>query len=363
MIASNPLLGTALHALGALSSSACYTPQKRVKGWSWQSYWMVQAAFCWFLLPILGAWLTVPNLWRVLQEGNHAAMTLSLVLGMAYGIGGTAFNISIRYIGFSLTYALAVGLSSIMGTLVPQIVKGTIPAMLAKPGSGWVLIGIVIGSSGVGLCGLAGRIKELRLHAANPVSEFSMGKGLTLSILAGVLSAVYGFALEVGEPVAELAEKYGAGVFRGNVVFIFANLGAFISTAIYCLYLHAKHRTLGELVELPAGSEEAKLPVNFLMAGLTGMLWYGQFFLYNLAHVRMGTYQFTSWALHMIMLVLFSNAIAIMLREWAGVGRKAQVVIFMALLVLSGAVMAIAYGNYIGTRADISLAAAAQNRH
>ena len=32
-------------------------------------------------------------------------------MGMAYGVGGTAFNISIRYIGFSLTYAIAVGLS------------------------------------------------------------------------------------------------------------------------------------------------------------------------------------------------------------------------------------------------------------
>ena len=55
MIAPNPLLGTVLHAIGAASSSACYTPQKQVKGWSWQTYWLTQAAFCWFLLPILGA--------------------------------------------------------------------------------------------------------------------------------------------------------------------------------------------------------------------------------------------------------------------------------------------------------------------
>ena len=37
---------------------------------------------------------------------------------------------------------------------------------------------------------------------------------------------------------------------------------------------------------------------------LTGTLWYGQFFFYNLGHVRMGDYEFTSWAIHMIMLVL-----------------------------------------------------------
>ena len=37
-------------------------------------------------------------------------------------------------------------------------------------------------------------------------------KGVLLSLLAGVLSAVYGFALEVAAPVVELAEQRGAGV-------------------------------------------------------------------------------------------------------------------------------------------------------
>ena len=50
-------------------------------------------------------------------------MVVSFLLGMAYGIGGTAFGISIRYIGFSLTYAIAVGLSSILGTLMSPLIK------------------------------------------------------------------------------------------------------------------------------------------------------------------------------------------------------------------------------------------------
>ena len=50
---------------------------------------------------------------------------------------------------------------------------------------------------------------------------------------------------------------------------------------------------------------------------LTGTLWYGQFFFYNLGHVRMSNDD-TSWAIHMIMLVLFSNLVAIAFREWKG---------------------------------------------
>ena len=106
-----------------------------------------------------------------------------------------------------------------------------------------------------------------------------------------MLSAVYGFALEAGEPIADVATAHGAGMWRGNVVYIFSNTGAFLTTAIYCLYLHARHRTLGELVELPAGPEKASLPVNWAMAIVTGLFWYGQFFFYNLGHVRMGDLQ------------------------------------------------------------------------
>jgi L-rhamnose-H+ transport protein len=347
MITPNPVLGSALHAVGAFSAALCYTPQRRVKGWSWQSYWLVQAAFCWFLLPIIGAWLTIPELGAVLREAPRGSMLASFALGAAYGIGGTAFGISIRYIGFSLTYAIAIGLSAVLGTLIPQLVKGTLGSTLSKPGAGWVICGIVIGIVGIAFTGVAGRMKERDLSAQAKLEGFSLMKGLSLSLLAGVLSAVYGFALAAGEPIADVASAHGAGVFRGNVVYIFSNTGAFITTAIYCLWLHRKHKTLGEIVELPGGAERASLPVNWTMAVLTGFLWYGQFFFYNLAHVRMGVYQFTSWAIHMIMLITFSIIVGVVLREWRGSRSATKWAVGIAFVILVGAVLSLTYGNHL----------------
>ncbi|MBI2924274.1 MAG: rhamnose:proton symporter [Verrucomicrobia bacterium] len=347
-IASNPLLGVGLHAVGAFFAATCYTPQKQVKRWSWQTYWITQAAFCWFLLPIVGAVLTIPDLFAVLREAPRSAMLNSFLLGAAYGIGGTAFGISIRYIGFSLTYAIAVGLSSVLGTLIPPLVKGTLASTLSKPGASWIVAGIVVGAIGIAGAGGAGRLKELDLTANQTKGEFSLTKGLALSLLAGVLSAVYGFALEAGEPIADVATAHGAGIWRGNVVYIFSNTGAFLTTAVYCLWLHARHKTLGELVELPAGPEEARLPLNWAMAVVTGLFWYGQFFFYNLGHVRMGHYKFTSWAIHMIMLVLFSNVVGLVLREWRACRRLTRSTVALALLVLVGAVLLLTYGNHLG---------------
>ncbi len=351
VVSSNPLLGVALHGVGAFFAATCYTPQKRVKHWSWQTYWLTQAAFCWFLLPLVGAALTIPDLAAVLHEAPRPAMFNSFLLGAAYGIGGTAFGISIRYIGFSLTYAIAVGLSSVLGTLIPPLVKGTLTDTLSKPGSLWIDAGVIVGACGIGFTGLAGRLKEIDLAAQQERNEFSLAKGLALSLLAGVLSAVYGFALEAGEPIADVASAHGAGVFRGNVVYIFANTGAFLTTAVYCLYLHWRHQTLSELVELPAGTEQRRLPLNFVMAAVTGLFWYGQFFFYNLGHVRMGHYKLTSWAIHMILLVLFSNLVGLALREWRRCRRITDLTIGVGLLVLVGAILLLTYGNYLGEEA------------
>ncbi len=347
MIASNPLLGTGFHAIGAAFAALCYTPQKRVKRWSWQSYWLVQASFCWFLLPILIAWLKTPELGAVLREAPRGAMLTTFLLGAAYGIGGTAFGISIRYIGFSLTYAIAIGLSTLFGTLIPPLLAGTLRDTLSKPGASWVIVGMVIGMLGIAFTGAAGRMKERDLSAATNLGGFSLMKGLLLSLLAGLLSAIYGVALAKGEPIADVASAHGAGVYRGLVVYIFSNTGAFLSTSIYCLWLHAKNRTLGEIVELPVGPEKASLPVNWAMAVLTGCLWYGQFYFYNLGHVRMGNFQFTSWAIHMIMLILFSIAVGVVLREWRGSRLKTKTAVGIAFSILLGAVLMLTYGNHL----------------
>ena len=351
MITVNPLLGTALHGVGALSASVCYAPQKGVRRWSWQTYWWTQAAFCWFLLPILGALLTIPHLGQVLAHAPRDAMTTSFLLGVAYGVGGTAFNISIRYIGFSLTYAIAVGLSSVLGTLIPPLLDHKLVATFQQAGAEYVLGGIVAGTIGIALCGLAGRLKEIDLYQRQATGEFSLAKGLALSLLAGVLSAVYGLALSKGEPIAKVAEDYGAGIFKGNVTYIFSNSGAFLTTSIYCLYLGFRHNTFGELTELAPGSEPASLGRNYLLAVLTGLLWYGQFFFYNLGHVHLGPkYAFTSWAIHMIMLVLFSTLIAMAFREWSGCRGRTRTAIGAALAVLVTAVLSLTYGNYLGAQ-------------
>ncbi|MES2648183.1 MAG: L-rhamnose/proton symporter RhaT [Bacteroidota bacterium] len=340
--------GVMFHAIGASSAALCYTPQRQVKRWSWQTYWLAQAFVCWLLLPIVIAWLTIPQLMQVLKEAPAPVMLKTFLMGAAYGIGGTAFGIAIRYVGFSLTYAISVGISCVLGTLLPPFVQGQLETVMQQHGAQWLAYGITLGALGIILCGVAGRWKEKQLLKNNNSASFSLAKGLPICILSGILSAVYGFSISEGQPIADIAARYGAGNFQGNVIYIFSNSGAFLSTMIYCFYLHVKGKTFKEYASTGFDNTKPKLSNNYLLAALTGILWYGQFFFYGLGHVRMGTYKFSSWAIHMIMLVLFSALAGILLKEWIRINAATTRLLAIALVVLIGAVVLLTYGNYLG---------------
>ncbi|MFD2036529.1 L-rhamnose/proton symporter RhaT [Belliella marina] len=339
------IIGVMLHAVGASFASLCYTPEKKVVGWSWQTYWLAQAFVCWLILPLLVAWFTIPQLMTVLQVAPSEAMWKSFLLGMAYGVGGTAFGLAIRYMGFSLTYAISIGISCIIGTLLPPFVKGELYEVFARPGAEWIALGMFLGVIGIALCGKAGREKEMNMEVQGlkTGSTFSIKKGLPLCLLAGVLSALYGFSIDQGQPIADVALEYGAGNYQSNVIYIFSNTGAFVTTFFYCFYLHFKEKTFSEFKISSPGF----LKRNYALAALTGVLWYAQFFFYGLGHVRMGDYKFTSWAVHMIMLVMFSTLAGVMMGEWSMAKRKTINYLVFAMFTLLLAVLLLTFGNYL----------------
>lgn len=359
------------HGIGAMAAACCYAPQKKVRGWSWQSYWLTQAAFCWFLLPIVGAFLTVPDFWQVVRSAPREAMLRTFLLGVAYGIGGTAFGVAIRYVGFSITYAAAIGISTVMGTAY-AIAKGTttlaeagpnILAFLGRTGATWVVIGISIGVLGVFFCGIAGRWKENDQAAGGSVPGDSRNLliGFSLCVLAGVLSAVYGISLTEGAPIAKLADQHASGhtvlgidaaTFTSNAIYPFSNSGAFLTTALYCLFLHSRQRTFGEIVT-PPKSGQGTLTVNWLMAILTGCLWYGQFFFYGFGHfyiMKVAGFEQTCWAIHMILLILLGTLLGVIFKEWKGCRPRTHATLVFALALLITGKLLLDYGNYLGTQ-------------
>ena len=58
----HPVLGILFHWIGGLAAASFYIPYRRVRRWSWETYWLVGGVFSWILMPWLMAALLVPDL-------------------------------------------------------------------------------------------------------------------------------------------------------------------------------------------------------------------------------------------------------------------------------------------------------------
>jgi L-rhamnose-H+ transport protein len=345
---SNPLIGTGLHAIGGISASACYLPSNKTKRWSWGTFWLVQALFAWVLMPVIIGILTVPDFFFILSQAPVRTTVWAFLLGAAYGFGGLSFGLAIRHIGYSLTYTIAIGISAVLGTIIPLLVFGGIDTYFLRPGGTIVLCGMIISVTGVVLCGWAGFKKEKDIKAmAGHLVNFNMLTGLILAIAAGILSGVFNVSLEFGQPIADLAVKHGAGQFQGNAKMIVSTAGCFAVNFIWFIVAGIRNNTLKEFTR-KTGLSGGELAKNTLWSAFAGSLWFLQFFFYGLGHVKMGHFQFASWVLHMSMLIFFSYIIGVIMKEWKNVSRKTYLTLIIALLVLVISFIVTAYGSITG---------------
>jgi L-rhamnose-H+ transport protein len=343
--------GIALHAAGGIAAATCYISQKGCPKWSWQTYWIIVCLTAWLIMPLTISYLTVPELMPVLQETPHNVIIKVFLLGAAYGFGGMAFAVAIHSIGFSLTYAIAIGISAVFGTIVPSILGGTLVSQFQKPGGLIVLAGFIISIAGVAVCGRAGFMKEKEISAdGSNATAFNMKKGLILVLIAGVLSGIFGVGVSAGVPIDGIAEAHGARQgFAGYPKYIFLTGGTLLTNLIWWGVVIFRKKTIGEFIRHEEGF--GKLIFYYLMGIIAGVLWFSQFIFYEQGHARMGDFRFISWGIHMAMLVFFSFGVGLIFREWHGCKRRTIGVLVMGLAVLVTSFGLITYGSLVGEKA------------
>jgi L-rhamnose-H+ transport protein len=182
------IAGIIYHFIGGFASGSFYIPYKKVKGWSWESYWIVGGLFSWLFIPTLAAYLTVPNFTQIISNTDGSIIFWTFFMGLLWGIGGLTFGLGMRYLGLSLGMSVILGLTSAFGSLVPPIYRDlftnstehTFSAMLNSTGGQVVLAGVVVCLTGIFICGRAGILKERELtdeQKKNSIQEFNLSKG------------------------------------------------------------------------------------------------------------------------------------------------------------------------------------------
>ncbi|MHC4888377.1 MAG: L-rhamnose/proton symporter RhaT, partial [Planctomycetota bacterium] len=330
------------------AAGSFYIPFKKVRNWAWESYWLVNGVFSWIIMPWVIALLTVPALIHVLREAPPSSIFFSFLFGLLWGIGGLTFGLSMRYLGMSLGYAIALGFCAAFGTIIPPIYKGTFGALITHVSGLTTLAGVFVCLIGIAICGWAGICKEKELPAEEKkkaIEEFNFIKGLLVAIFAGVMSACMAFGFTAGEPIAQRAvEHHAPSLWQNNPVLIVIFAGGFTTNFIWCVFLNIKNRTVKDYL-----NSRTPLVNNYIFSALAGITWYLQFMFYGMGKTKMGKYDFASWTVLMALIIVFSNMWGLFFREWKGTSRRTHRIIVAGIILLITSTFVVGLGNYLAS--------------
>ncbi|MFN8356895.1 MAG: L-rhamnose/proton symporter RhaT [Spirosomataceae bacterium] len=351
------ILGVIFHFIGGFASGSFYIPYKKVRGWAWESYWIVGGLFSWLIVPPIAAWLTISDFSSIISGASGNVILWTYIMGVLWGIGGLTYGLGVRYLGVSLGSSIILGLCSVFGSLIPSIYynfvptpgKDTIHDLATTNWGQLVLLGLLICVIGIVICGKAGGMKDQDLAGKTSESnrEFDLVKGLIVSIISGVLSACFSFGIEAGSSMAQIANEawvsshpgQGEFLYRNNVVYVVVLWGGLTTNFIWCMILNARNKSFGDYTD-------AKTPLlsNYLFSAIAGTTWFLQFFFYGMGESRLGNGA-SSWILHMAFIILVANSWGLVLKEWKGVSRKTMNTIVLGILTIILSVLIVGYGN------------------
>ncbi len=272
---------------------------KKYTPFSWAAFWGIYNILC-LTVAVCFTWITAPSLWSVLAACGFKYLLVPLVCGAMWGLSSIGFSKGIVKIGMSMVYGISMGISTIVGSLIPMIINKAVPS-----GGMAVMfwVGLVLSLVGVGMVTVAGvkRDGDTRLSCS----------GIILAVLSGLGSGAMNVGFSFSENISNEFIRLGysqAAVSSGKWLPVLA--GGCIMCIIWCI---------GELCvkrEWNTVYKSGNIQRTVKLFGVS-MVWYAALLLYGLATVRLGDMGNTAgWILFNALALIISVGWGLKTGEW-----------------------------------------------
>src|SRR5580658_216723 len=151
--------------VGAASAASFYAHISKVKRWTWEYTWAVAGIFSWVLLPICVSAILLPDLRSFYGSLDPSVVLRTFLFGCMWGVGNVSYGLTMRYLGMALGIGVAIGVTLIVGTLIPPLAHGQFLELVHTRGGPLTLLGIIVALCGVVIVSIAGHRKEIALGA------------------------------------------------------------------------------------------------------------------------------------------------------------------------------------------------------
>jgi L-rhamnose-H+ transport protein len=330
---SNVALAVVLTLVAGILNGSFAAPMKYAKFWKWENIWSVWAVVGMFVFPWFMVYVTVPHMLGFYQQAGGREILLLVGFGLGFGLAQIFFGLGIAALGIALNFAIAIGLSTALGSLVPLIALHS--EMIPTTKGRVIILGVALMLVGIVFCAVAGRHKEKAMQSSAQEPQEGAGKkmsfkaGLFICILAGVGSPLINFGLAFGAPLQSLAAQLGVSPrSQTNVIWAPLVTAALVPYLIYCAYLWRKNKT-AKLFSHPGTG------INWVLGAMMGVLWFGSTVIYGAATAELaGLGPILGWPLFMSSIIITSNVWGFVTGEWKTAGKKALTTMLAGILFL-----------------------------
>lgn len=347
------LLGILVTVISGLVMGTSPWPLKLMRQFRYEQFAFVSMLFALLILPWAVTLLGCPEIVAACRAVPPGVLVRANLFSLAWGIAQVLALLCFVRIGVSLTYGILCAIGACVGVITPMVFKASgafasAPDLDSKAGF-TVLAGVGVMVVGVFLASLAGFGRERMLRSGEEQRDRGPGGfrlGLTMVVMAGVLSAGWGFAFAYSQgPIIEAVKAQGASDFTAGVaVWALALFGAALVNTLYPAWLLTRKKSWRVL---PGN------PKEILLALIYGLLFFipsvllgqGMILLGALgASVGFGVVQGT--------LILGGQALGFLSGEWRGVTGRPRKHMCLAIAVLMVSMVMLAWGNSLASSAS-----------
>ncbi len=322
---------------GTLTASFPF-PMKFSRAWRWENTWLIYATLALVILPLSLAIWAMPHLFAFYASLPLRTLLLPALFGFGWGIAQVTFGLAIARVGMAMAFAIVIGLSSLLGSVIPLAVFHP-KALTGRPGA-ILLASAVLLVWGLVLYARAGQERDRNPSAVNSSRRLFL-HGLLLCIFTGCFGSMINMGFVFGGKIASRAMRDGISAERATLCVWAVVLGAgYLPNLAYTLYLLQRNRSARVF-------QQCFLREN-LLALAAAMLWLFGMLGYGVGASVMGTYgNSIGFAACMTVLLLWSSALGIFTGEWRVAPLRARSRMRLGVTFITVSMLTLGFGSLL----------------
>jgi len=300
--------------LAGLLNGSFAVPLKTTRVWKFNHIWTLHSILAMGVIPWIVVVLAVPRWHDLLTRVGGRGWLILVGWGVLFGVASLLYGIAVDLLGIALGFAIQLGLSIVLGALLPMLWAGAFE--LRSRGDWFFILGLALMVVGVVLCAQAGGGQG----ASGGSSAKRFRLGLLIAIIGGVLAPTLNFGIQYGS--ALLSKGTEARLKPGFPVEIYLAWAVFLSSAAVVQAGYCFGRVVREHSQ--AIFRAGFFTRDALQVPAMSLIWITSVFLYGRSAFALGSLGNSfGWPVFVALIILTSNAWGVLLGEWRRAAKAA----------------------------------------